>query len=117
LLLKHSKRRESAVSVEHSLDTIRSEPADELALEIRNADVDLFEDPSEEVGLVLVAETAHVCARRKIADESPDGVSTADRNDLDSLGGEIAPLAAREQFEHSAVADPFDGDDLLCIHD
>jgi hypothetical protein len=85
------------------------ERADQLTFEIRYADVDVVEDATEEVGLVLVAETAHGCPGRQPGYEATDRVCAADRRDLDAFGPEIASETTCEQLEDGPIARPFDG--------
>lgn len=117
LLLKRSKGVQSAGGGEHSLDGVDAERADQLAFEIGDADEDLVEDVSEDVRLVLVAESAYGRSRREARNEAADCMRAADRNDLDSLRGEVAVLAAGKPFENRTIADAFDGDEKTRVHD
>ena len=120
LLLQRTEGAQVAVlfdDPQHGLDAQR---ADQLVLEIDVADIEaVVEDAPERRCFARVAETGHLHARAEAFDEARDGMGTADRDDGDALGVEIAPSPLGECADRDLVARPLDEDDgmgLALVH-
>ena len=127
LLLERTEGRELPASVEDGLDAGCPERPDQLALEVRLADVeaetlelfprargpetDPLQRPPEGNHLACVAETSRAYGSREVAEKPADRMRTTDRHDLDTLVGEV-PLELSCQGLHGGlVARALDEDD------
>ena len=111
LVLKVAERLELALSRDDLFHSGRSQRTDQLILHVLDADVRRSaEHPAEPAFLADVAETYDALA--VVLRRGPtNGLRTADRNDLDALGGEITAELRRDGLDCDAVGDAFDEDD------
>jgi hypothetical protein len=132
LLLERAKRAEVAVRVENVFDGRGAERADQLVLQIRDADeeaqaldVDAREiapeagalEPTPNVALLGdVVETGQLSvepARPERAQEPTDRLRAADRHDGHALCGEVPVTTLGQSLDGDLVADPFDQHDRV----
>src|SRR5437660_1336166 len=119
LLLQRAERPEVAVRLQDGLDGVRSERADELVLEIGDADVDpirlqpgALERSAERLLLPGVAETRDGDARaHEVVEDAADRLRAADGDDRHAFGRQVAALPARKRLEGDPVARALDEDD------
>ncbi len=130
LLLEGAEQPELAPGIEHTLDGRDAQSPDQLVLEVGDAHVEAeslhvrpgevgaearpFEGAHEVALLALVAEARDPepeSLRAEPAEGVADRLRTADRHDLDALGGEVASPALGERLERALVADPLDEHD------
>jgi hypothetical protein len=124
--LQGAERVQAPVLGEELLERIGSERANQLVLEVGDADVEAeprhvgarqrcaeigaLERPLEDALLTGVAEPGDAHAV-KAAQVRADRVGAAHRHDLDALGCEVAAAPRGERFEGDPVADPLDEHD------
>ena len=130
LLLEGPEGAQVAVSLDHPLDGRRPERADQLVLEILDADVEAesLQVGTSEVGsepgplqaapevafLGRVAEAGEPDPeplRSEVIQEPSYRLRAADRDDRDALGVEVPPVPLGKDLDRDLVADPFDEDD------
>jgi hypothetical protein len=128
--LQPPQRQELALPFDDPLDTLHPKGADQLVLQVGNADVKAetletipvqivaeacsLEGPSEVWFFALVAQAAEHDVRSlasNVTDEAADGVRSVDGRDLDTPLIQVQPAALRERLEGDLVALPFDDDD------
>jgi len=136
LALEAPEGAEVALGIDDFFDRGDAECADQLFLEIRDADEKaqpLHLRASEIVaeagpletapeipllaGVVEARQPDIETLRAEPIQELADGLSAADRDDRDALGVEISALPLCERLERSLVAEPFDQHDRVGGHD
>src|SRR5205085_5407035 len=109
LVLKAAERVELALCGNDILDTLGTQRADQLVLEILDANMRrVAEDASEPALLAGVAEPDGTLSL-VLGGSPPDRLRAADRNDLDPT--EVQAEPPRDCLERDAVGDAFDEDD------
>ena len=135
LLLERAERSKFTLSVHDVFHGRGTEGADQLVLQVRDADVETerFHVGAGEVGaeagpLETAPEVALLCGvtearqsdvgppRAEQIQESPDCLRTPDWHDGNALSVEIPPTALGQRFERNLVADPFNEHDRTRVH-
>ena len=130
LLLQGLERPELTLALDDRLDARRAEHPDQLVLEVDLADVEperlhvgpretraetcALERAPEVPFLAGVAEAREAQAEpfgAEPLERAADRLGASDREDLDTLGGEVPPAPARERLDRTLVAEPLDEDD------
>jgi len=135
LLLESAERLKLALGIDDLLHRSGTEAADELVLEVFDADVEAMclhvaasevggesgtLETAPEVGLfggVAHARESEVeSLRAEPVQESSDRLRTSDRNDRNALGAKISTTTMRKRFERDLVARPLDEHDRTPVH-
>ena len=134
LFLKGAERVEVALSVDHPFHGGGAERADQLVLQVCDANVkaELFHLGASEIGaefgslepapeVALLAGVTEACESyvqalgAKPTQEVPDCLRAANRHNRDALNVEIAASAFGQRFNRDLVAGPFDEHDRSCV--